>query len=170
MRKRGDVILSGLLACFVGSTYFLIEVVWKTVQGHPEGISWTMLVLALLLGLVLERMGAELPWNCPIWAQAILSGLAVTAAEFLAGCIVNLWLGWNVWDYSHMPGNILGQVCPQFAGLWCFAAGPVIVGLDWLRYAVRGGERPQYIWRLKKRKARRQSGRPSAGFAGKKKD
>ncbi len=169
MRKCGDVILSGLLACFVGSAYFLIEVVWKTVQGHPEGINWTMLVLALLLGLVLERMGAELPWNCPIWAQAVLSGLAVTAAEFLTGCIVNLWLGWGVWDYSHMPGNILGQICPQFAGLWCLAAGPVIVGLDWLRYAVRGGERPRYIWRLKKREARRQSKSTSSGFAGRKK-
>ena len=42
MRKAGDVILSGLLGCFVGATYFLIEVVYKTAHGHPEGISWTM--------------------------------------------------------------------------------------------------------------------------------
>lgn len=154
MRNCGDVILSGLLSCFVGSVYFLIEVVWKTVRGHPEGISWTMLVLALVLGMVMERMGAELPWNCPIWAQAILCGAAVTAAEFLAGCIVNLWLGWNVWDYSELPGNVLGQICPQFAVLWCLVSGPVIVGLDWLRYAVRGGERPRYTWRLKKPESR----------------
>uniref|UniRef100_UPI002899A74A putative ABC transporter permease n=1 Tax=Oscillibacter sp. TaxID=1945593 RepID=UPI002899A74A len=118
MNKSGDKILSGLLSCFVGVTYFIIEVVWKTARGHPEGISWSMLVLALLLGLVMERMGAELPWNCPIWAQAILCGLTITAAEFLAGCVFNLWLGWRVWDYSHLPGNLLGQVCPQFAGLW----------------------------------------------------
>ena len=59
MRKVGDVILSGLLGCFVGVTYFLLEVAYKTRQGHPEGISWTMLVLALLLGLVMERMEDE---------------------------------------------------------------------------------------------------------------
>ncbi len=147
MNKAGDAILSGLLACFVGTVYFLIEVGWKTARGHPQGISWTMLVLALLLGLVMERMGAELPWRCPIWTQAILCGLAITATEFAAGCILNLWLGWRVWDYSGMPGNLLGQVCPQFMALWCAASGPVIVGLDWMRYAVRGGERPRYDWR-----------------------
>lgn len=53
--------------------------------------------------------------------------------------------GWRVWDYSHLPGNLLGQVCPQFTMLWCLASGPIIVGLDWMRYAVRGGERPRYF-------------------------
>ena len=147
MRKVGDAILSGLLGCFVGSTYFLMEVAWKTARGHPEGISWTMLVLALLLGILLERMGAELPWRYPIWTQALLCGLVITAAEFVAGCILNLWLGWGVWDYSDLPGNLLGQICPQFAALWCLISGPVIVLLDWMRYAVRGGERPRYTWR-----------------------
>jgi len=147
MRKAGDVILSGLLGCFVGTVYFLLEVAWKTAQGHPEVISWTMLVLALLVGIILERMGAELPWRCPIWAQAILCGAAITGAEFAAGCVVNLWLGWGVWDYSDLPGNVLGQICPQFAALWCFVSGPIIVGLDWMRYAGRGGVRPRYYWK-----------------------
>ncbi|WP_312942969.1 DnaB-like helicase N-terminal domain-containing protein [Oscillibacter sp.] len=106
-----------------------------------------MIVLALLLGLMMERMGAELPWRCPIWTQAILCGLTITAAEFLAGCVLNLWLGWRVWDYSGMPGNLLGQVYPEFAALWCLVSGPVIVGLDWMRYAVRGGQRPRYYLR-----------------------
>ncbi len=57
------------------------------------------------------------------------------------------WLGWDVWDYSDLPGNFLGQICPQFAALWCILSGPCIVGLDWMRYAVRGGERPHYYWK-----------------------
>ena len=47
----------------------------------------------------------------------------------------------------HLTGNVLGQACPQFAALWCAVSGPVIVGLDWMRYAVRGGERPRYCWK-----------------------
>lgn len=35
MCKMGDAILSGLLGCFVGTTYFLIDVVWKTARGYP---------------------------------------------------------------------------------------------------------------------------------------
>ena len=27
--------------------------------------------------------------------------------------IVNLAFGWNVWNYSGLPGNLLGQICPQ---------------------------------------------------------
>ena len=38
--------------------------------------------------------------------------------EFVSGCIINLWLGLGVWDYSGMAGNLLGQVCPAFGLLW----------------------------------------------------
>lgn len=43
--------------------------------------------------------------------QGIIGACMVTVLEFITGCIVNIWLGWNVWDYSNMPLNILGQVC-----------------------------------------------------------
>ena len=42
----------------------------------------------------------------------------VTAAEFICGCIVNLWLGWDVWDYSDRRFNLLGQICPLFSLFW----------------------------------------------------
>ena len=147
MSRLGQAILSGLLSCFVGTTYFLIEVVWKMVRGRSDNISWTMLVLALLIGLLIERLGAEQPWETPIWVQAIFCGLTITVAELAAGCILNLWLGWNVWDYTNMPGNLLGQVCPQFMLLWCVVSGPAIVLLDWMRYAIAGGEKPRYFWK-----------------------
>ncbi len=50
--------------------------------------------------------------------RCVLGAFAVTAAEFLAGCIVNLWLHWDVWDYSRMPMNLLGQICPLFSVFW----------------------------------------------------
>ena len=48
----------------------------------------------------------------------------ITAVEFLTGCVVNLWLGWSVWDYSHHKLNILGQVCPQFFLIWLLLCLP----------------------------------------------
>ena len=68
----------------------------------------------------------------------------ITVLEFCTGCIVNLWLGWGVWDYSGMPGNILGQICPQYMLLWLPVSLAGIVLDDWIRYRKFGEERPHY--------------------------
>lgn len=47
-------------------------------------------------------------------------------------------------EYSHLAGNILGQICPQFTLLWLVLSVVGIVILDWMRYAVEGGEKPRY--------------------------
>lgn len=148
MRKA---VLSLLLWTWTGTTYFFAEVVFKTLRGRPETISWTMLALAILLAIPLERFGAELPWDCPLWLQALICGTAITAAELAAGLVLNICLGMAVWDYSSLPGNLWGQICPQFWALWCLLSLPMIVILDWLRYAVEGGETPRYTMRFYRR-------------------
>ena len=148
MRKA---VLSLLLWTWTGTTYFLAEVVFKTLCVRPETISWTMLALAILLAIPLERFGAELPWDCPLWLQALICGTAITAAELAAGLVLNICLGMAVWDYSSLPGNLWGQICPQFWALWCLLSLPMIVILDWLRYAVEGGETPHYTMRFYRR-------------------
>ena len=55
-----------------------------------------------------------------------MSGAAVTGVEFAFGCVFNLVLKMNVWDYSHLPLNIAGQICPLFTLLWSALA---VVGL-----------------------------------------
>lgn len=133
-----------LLWTWGGTVYFLLEVAYKTATGHPERISWTMLVLAVVLTVPLERCGAELPWECPLWLQALACAALVTITEFVAGLVINLWLCLDVWDYSDLPFNLLGQICPQYAIVWwglCFLFIPVF---DWLRYAVVGGNKPTY--------------------------
>nr|DAS35351.1 MAG TPA: Putative ABC-transporter type IV [Caudoviricetes sp.] len=148
MRKA---VLSLLLWTWTGTTYFFVEVVFKTLRGRPETISWTMLALAILLAIPLERFGAELPWDCPLWLQVLICGTAITAAELAAGLVLNICLGMAVWDYSSLPGNLWGQICPQFWALWCLLSLPMIVILDWLRYAVEGGETPHYTMRFYRR-------------------
>lgn len=142
--KIGKWVLSILLWVWTGTLYFFLEVIWKSLNGRPETISWTMLLLAIFLAIPLERFGAELPWDMSLFVQALICTGAITAAEFCAGCVLNLWLNLNIWDYSSMPGNLLGQICPQFIVLWFFLAVFIIVMLDWMRYSIEGGERPYY--------------------------
>lgn len=144
MTRWGNRVLSMLLWSWGGTVYFLLEVAFKTATGHPERISWTMLVLAILLSIPLERFGAELPWSMPLMLQAAICTVAITATELVAGLILNTWLGLGVWDYSHLPLNLWGQICVPYSLLWygmCLVFIPVF---DWLRYAVEGGEKPHY--------------------------
>ena len=144
MGKVGCWVLSMLLWSWGGTVYFLLEVAFKTLTGHPERISWTMLVVAILLTIPVERAGEQLPWEVPLWLQALCCAALVTAVELAAGCVINLWLGWDVWDYTAMPGNLWGQICPQYSALWFVLCLVFIPTFDWLRWAVRGGVRPRY--------------------------
>ena len=144
MSRAGRWVLSVLMWTWGGAVYFLLEVAYKTARGEPERISWTMLVLAAILCIPIERAGAEMPWDVPLWMQAAGCAVLVTATELIAGLILNVWLGLGVWDYSDLWGNLWGQICPQFAAIWwglCLVFIPVF---DWMRYAVAGGERPRY--------------------------
>ena len=142
--KMRKAVLSLLLWSWTGTVYFFLEIIWKTAHSRPESISWTMLALAIVLAVPLERFGAELPWECPLWAQGLICGTGITAVEFVSGLVLNVWFKMGVWDYSGLWGNLLGQICPQFWALWCALSVPAIVLLDWMRYAVEGGDKPFY--------------------------
>lgn len=144
MSRAGRWVLSMLLWFWGGTVYFLLEVAWKTAAGKPEMISWTMLVLAVLLTIPVERCGEQLPWGVPLWLQALACAALVTAAELAAGLILNVWLGLGVWDYSDLPGNFMGQICPQFAAVWFGLCLVFIPAFDWMRWSVEGGQRPKY--------------------------
>lgn len=148
MSRAGRWVLSMLLWTWGGTVYYFLEVIWKLLREEPERISWTMLVVAVILCVPVERCGAELPWSCPLWLQALACAALVTAVELAAGLILNVWLCLGVWDYSHLPGNLWGQICPQFSALWwglCLVFIPVF---DWLRWTVEGGTKPVYTMKI----------------------
>lgn len=121
-----------------GLLYLLIELTWRG-RSH-----WSMFFLGGLCFLALGLINEILPWETPLWKQMLIGACIITALEFFAGCIVNLWLGWDVWDYSAMPGNLLGQICPQYFVLWLPVSMAGIFLDDWLRYWWWGEERPRY--------------------------
>lgn len=105
---------------------------------------WTMFFLGGICFICLGLINEIIPWEMALWKQALIGACIITALEFLTGCIVNLGLGWAVWDYSNMHGNILGQICPQFFILWIPISLVGIVLDDWIRYLKYDEERPHY--------------------------
>lgn len=126
------------LFCAGGLLYVLIELLWRG-RSH-----WTMFFLGGLCFVCLGLINEVFPWTMPLWEQALIGAGLVTALEFVTGCIVNLHMGWAVWDYSDLPGNLLGQVCPQYTALWLPVSLAGIVLDDWLRYRWFGEEPPHY--------------------------
>lgn len=127
-----------VLFLFGAVLYAAIEIMWR---GYTH---WTMAALGGLLFLLLGGLNNWLPWDMPLLWQIIIGTAIVTAAEFVAGCILNLWLGLGIWDYSNLPGNILGQICPQFTLAWAGLSPIAIVLDDYIRYWLWGDERPYY--------------------------
>ena len=104
-----------------GMAYGLMEVIFR---GHTH---WSMVITG---GACVLTLYLIMDWtmNLPLVVAALAGAGIITFYEFCVGMLVNVSFGWHVWDYSSMPGNILGQICPLFTGLW-FAMCLVFFGL-----------------------------------------
>lgn len=116
------------LALLGGVLYYLFEIF---LRGYSH---WTMFLLGGLCFVLVGGINELFSWETPLVLQMALGAVLITTLEFITGCVVNLWLGWGVWDYSDEWGNVLGQICPKFSALWFLIAGVVIVLDDFLRW------------------------------------
>ena len=120
-----------------GAAYYGIEIV-------ARGFShWTMFFVGGIC-FVLVGIINEVTPKIPLLQQMILSAAIITAIEFVSGCILNIWLGLNIWDYSDEFGNILGQICPKHTIYWFLLSSIGIVVDDYIRYFLFGEEKPKY--------------------------
>lgn len=134
-----------------GTVYIIIEILWRKAMGsHPT--HWTMFILGGLCFLLVGAINECFPWETPMWKQCIIGTSIILLLEFVFGCILNLWLGLNIWDYSNTPLNLLGQISLPFAVAWYFLTALAIILDDWLRYWLFGEEKPHYNWKLKAEK------------------
>ena len=118
--------------------YMSLEILWR---GYTH---WTMGVLGGICFICLGLINELLSWETPLALQMFIGSIIITILEFITGCIVNLWLGWNVWDYSNLPLNLLGQICLPFSILWYFVSAIGIVIDDYIRYIYFDEEYPRY--------------------------
>lgn len=107
-----------LLAFIIGAVaYSLIEIIWR---GYTH---WTMTVtggFCMVMLMLISTLALPLPLK---W---LIGALSITAVEFAVGCVVNLALGWGVWDYSDLPLNLLGQISLPFTLVWFLMSIPGI--------------------------------------------
>lgn len=109
-----------LLFVFGGSLYYTIELCCR-------GFShWSMFCAGGLCFCFIDMVRLRLMNKAPLWVTCALSALIITAVEFVIGCMVNLWAGLAVWDYSHYSFNLLGQVCLRYTAAWFFLSLPAI--------------------------------------------
>lgn len=98
-----------------GALYGLIELLWR---GWTH---WSMLLCGGACFSFMYHIGLT---ALPLPAKCLFSACVITAMEFVTGCLVNIILKWQVWDYSALPGNLWGQICPQFFLLWLLLSVP----------------------------------------------
>lgn len=53
----------------------------------------------------------------------LLIAVAMSTIEYAAGIISLKIYHVRLWDYSHLPGNIQGIICPQFSLIWAALGG-----------------------------------------------
>ena len=143
LRERGVKLVKSikkntcLFICY-GSLYVIIELIYRQ-YSH-----WTMFLLGGLCGVLIGLLNELLPWEMRLYKQVLIGDILVVSLEFITGCVVNIWLGWNVWDYSSLPFNLYGQICLPFALLWMPLVLVTIILDDYLRYWWFGEEKPKY--------------------------
>ena len=139
MMSKLKIITKYLFLGVIGSIiYMSLEILWR------DYTHWTMGVLGGICFICLGLINEILSWETPLTLQMLIGSTIITILEFITGCIVNLWLGWNVWDYSGLPLNLLGQICLPFSILWYFVSAIGIVVDDYIRYIYFDEERPRY--------------------------
>ena len=100
-----------------GGIYNMIELIFR---GYSH---WSMTIAggACFILIHFFNHGLKRKGN---FLRCVIGGVLITAVELTVGIVVNLVLKLDVWDYSHMYGNFLGQICPLFSVLWFFLTYP----------------------------------------------
>ena len=103
-----------------GCAYPLLEIVWR---GHTHS---SMAIAGGLCMCAIHFVCNKRMKNRPLVLKCLAGAGIITGIELIIGVVVNKWLQLQVWDYSHQPFNILGQVCLPFSILWAFLTIPAM--------------------------------------------
>lgn len=109
---------SALFICGAGG-YGLIEILWR---GHTH---WSMCLAGGLCFSAFSRIWSKIKKLPKIYIP-LIGSFIITSVELIFGIVFNIIFKKNVWDYSNLPFNFLGQICVLFSTLWGILSIPVI--------------------------------------------
>lgn len=121
-----------------GIAYYFIEIVYR---GYSH---FSMIIVGglcfILIGSINEFSNKEIP----LLLQMIISVFIIDIIELISGIIINRILLLNVWDYSQLRFNFLGQISLNSSIAWFFLSFFAIYIDDLLRYVIYKEEKPKY--------------------------
>ena len=121
-----------------GVVYYSMEMLFR---GYSH---YSMAILGGICFIACGLLNELLSWDTSLLLQGLIGSGIITVLEFLTGVLVNIVLHLNVWDYSNMPLNVLGQICLPFSLLWVIIAIGAIILDDYIRYCFFDEEKPRY--------------------------
>ena len=108
----------GVVFLIGAAGYVLLELLWR---GHSH---WTMAFTGGLCFFLVYLINKKLS-SKHLFRRCFWGALTISVVEFAVGMIVNVWLGWRVWDYSNLQPNFLGQISLMYCGLWFLLCIPL---------------------------------------------
>lgn len=139
MNQKIRIISKYILLFLIGGLlYGCVEVLFRG-RTHIS-----MLIVGGIDFIFIGLLNETLSWDVAMTSQMILSSLIIDLSELISGIYLNIYLGLNVWDYSDLPYNFLGQVSLEFSVIWFFFSLIPITLDDYLRYKYLGEEKPHY--------------------------
>lgn len=119
------MLLEPLCVFLIGAgLYGAVELLWR---GYSH---WTMLLCG---GACFTLMYFLSGTSLPLWLKCLISAAIISLIEFAVGYLVNIILGWRIWDYSDRPLNLMGQICPLYSFFWLILSVPAMRLCSFLR-------------------------------------
>lgn len=103
------------IALIGGFGYCLIEIIWRG-RTHYSMFFAGAIVLCSFYYI-------STSYTSSLALKSLAGMVIITGIELVFGVVFNLILKENVWDYSNMPFNFLGQICLPFSAIWFVLSG-----------------------------------------------
>lgn len=120
MKKWNVVWQNIFMWLFGGALYYCVELLYR---GHSH---WSMFLLGggcfWWIDFVCEKMNVIKN----VFGKMALSAIGITFLEWITGCVLNIWMKMDIWDYSKLPMQIMGQVCLIFSFFWFLLSFPAM--------------------------------------------
>jgi uncharacterized membrane protein len=146
MVKLLDKSINYSLLFVIGFIFYIsFEVIWSALFGWTWGREFSFAlkgstsvwmgvvggICFLIVGFINEIPIVRKKVN--IFFQSIISMLIITIVELITGLILNIWLGFDIWNYK-LPFSFLGQINLFYSMIWFFLTPFVAWADDFIKY------------------------------------